>query len=79
MSGANEWAKIIASVQSGEIENVPEEYKTVNQLCVELKLPKTTIYERITKLKTLGKIEETKFRIKAGSRVYLSPHYKIIK
>lgn len=76
---ANEWADIIASAQSGELDIVPEGYKTKNQLCQELNLPKTTITERITRLKDLGKIETKKFRIKTGQRVHLAPHYKIVK
>ena len=76
---ANEWADIIVSVQSGNVQVVPGGYKTKNQLCEELNLPKTTIAERLSKLKNLGKIQEDKFRIKTGGRVYLTPHYKIIK
>jgi len=77
MSGINEWADLIASVQSGDIQDVPEGYKTRRELCKELNLPSTTITERIMKLRKLGKIEEKKFRIQTGGRIYLTPHYKI--
>jgi len=75
----NEWAEMIASAQSGQIDEVPQGYKTKLQLCEELNLPKTTITERLEKLRDRKKIEMKKFRVKTGQRVYLTPHYKIIK
>lgn len=77
---ANEWLSVISSIKSkAPVDEIPQGFKTISQLRVELKIPRTTLQEKCKTATEEGKMEEKEFTIKSGSTVKKVKHYKIIK
>ena len=76
---ANEWAGIISEYASIKPQNVPKEYKTAKELSEIWGLSATATKCRLRWAIESKKFETKKFRIPTGEKVYLTPHYKIIK
>jgi DNA-binding FadR family transcriptional regulator len=77
---ANQWANLIANHVSMKKDKVPKDWKTMRQLCEELKIPRTTLRDKLHKYVADGFVEVKKFRVPVGLRkIYLTEHYKICK
>jgi hypothetical protein len=77
--GANDWANLIAGVVNSDEDEVPEGFKTMQKISEETNIPIRTLSAKISRLVKKGKAEARKFRIKTPTKVYLTPHYRIIK
>ena len=77
---ANEWLNFISSIESkAQIDKVPEGFKTILQISIEIKKPRSTVREKCIAGIEKGKIETKEFRIKSGTTIKAVRHYKIIK
>ena len=77
---ANDWLSVISSIKSKAYKDeVPSGFKTIAQLRVELKMPRSTLQEKCKTATEEGKMEEKEFTIKSGSTIKKVKHYKIIK
>ena len=73
---ANDWLQdILCETGSGGVEQVPDGWKTLKEICEDIQLPESTVNLRLNKAMRLGKIQRKKFRVKSGTQITGVFHY----
>ena len=73
---ANDWLdEIMSQTHTGQVDNVPEGWLTITQMCNRERVPPTTINSRVQSWLQKGLIQTKKFRIHAGRGVMSVYHY----
>lgn len=75
---ADAWLNLLASAKD-EPDQVPPEWKTVNQLAAIWQISRPHAGHLISRLVSQhpDKVELRKFRVSTGTRTYPVPHYRI--
>jgi hypothetical protein len=74
---ANDWlAEIMAaSGPSGRVDQPPEGWMTIKEMCAIAETPETTMKSRIAKLVRQGKLQGKKYRTHCGRHIAEVWHY----
>ena len=78
-STANDWASIIAKTMSKETDEVPEGFQTVETIAQLTGRSETMTRVFLRKAVASGLVEDRKFVIRAGERLYPVRHFRQIR
>jgi predicted transcriptional regulator len=71
-----QWCAALAQVAT-PVDVVPHGWMTANALANKLKLPKSTLQQRLMRLCVEGKAERKMFRVRLAKNTRPVPHYRL--
>lgn len=75
---ASEWLGILSRAAKKTPDEVPNGFKTVSQIARETNRGESQTRRMIKEAVKMGLAEERKFSIDVGSKLYPTPHYRIL-
>jgi predicted transcriptional regulator len=73
----NDWLSVLAAAGQGVADEVPKGFQTIAQIAKETGKSESQARIHVRNAIRLGLVEESKFRVQAGNKLYPTPHYKI--
>jgi len=73
----NDWLSVLAQASKGVADDVPAGFKTLAEIAKETGKSDSQTRKYIREAVKMGLVEESKFRVRTGNKIYPTPHYRI--
>ena len=74
---ANDWLSVIVAASRGEPEKVPEGFQSIEEISEETGRSVTQVRKHLKEAAKLGLVEQQKFKVQTGGKLYPVPHFRI--
>jgi hypothetical protein len=73
----NDWLSVLTAAGQGVADEVPKGFQTIAQIAKETGKSQSQARIYVRNAIEMGLVEESKFKVQAGNKLYPTPHFRI--